>query len=280
MLLASLISVLIVLTISFTLLKKRDTIVIYTINIFVPTLVLTIWQAVFEGEIYATYYGLKSNRLMRLTVDAVSFFGSTMSIIFHIMSVLLLLSIYVSYRCPLIHSRLFRLPNWIKYQIIIDLFAVLCSLFVIFSYKFIDAALSAICLSIILFTTFIITIAISFMTLYCCIERYYRGKMWKKQKNNELILLISTVTCVTPPNVVDIFGFAISASVAMILLFPNCEWAANLLVFATKCEVYCVRVRTVVIAASTLIALPVYRKSLSNIIRCRLPHGIKAVKHI
>ncbi|VDK43865.1 unnamed protein product [Anisakis simplex] len=188
------------------------------------------------------------------------------SVLFRVMSVILLSSIYLSFKRPVVHNRYFGLRNWICYIVAADIFTVIFSSVLIAGITHFGGWIPEVMLIPLFLITSAITVVLTVLAFNMVIRYYCRGSTAGNDRSSEIGVLISTIIYATPPNMWNFFGVVLSLTTVCAYVLNN-DTADVFYLTAATCQYYLVRLRPLILTLSTLGSLPAYRKAIRDIFK-------------
>uniref|UniRef100_A0A915BN65 G protein-coupled receptor n=1 Tax=Parascaris univalens TaxID=6257 RepID=A0A915BN65_PARUN len=264
-----------VLYLSIAHMERKDITNLCTLHIFIPLQLLNIVQCVEITLRYFECYGRRFSFALRLTDAASMFFGTLNLLTFRVLSVALLFSTYCSCRYPIIQKRFFGLNNWLKFLMIFDVMAVIFAVFTVIESALLTTSFIVATLHLILYITII---AVTIAAIRAVAVYFHRKRNMEGNRSNQLRLLLSTMLYALPPNILGLPSLPISISFVFICTNPSDQIAFAVYRKANLAQDILVQLRPIILALSTIIALPSYRKASLKIFA--LKQRIATIKRI
>ncbi|KHN86530.1 hypothetical protein Tcan_11591 [Toxocara canis] len=266
------VSTLFILYLAFFLLPLRDIINLYTINIYVPMLSLAIAQLIFHIDYYFAYYGVGSKLCLIIVSRVVLFLNALNAVNFRITSITLLISIFCAYRFPLTYKRFFSLRHWIKYLLILNTLSVTFSIMYTVMEQFWDptGTLSIAVVLPIFIAAFLFTVLLTILALISILRNLRRRTHHQSSPpSREQRQLLTTVIYITPPNLTNLPGLFISILYILEVFSTDVRPLKAMMTDVFTLQNIAVQLKPIIVTLSTLIALPIYRKALLDLLKRR-----------
>uniref|UniRef100_A0A0M3I9P1 G_PROTEIN_RECEP_F1_2 domain-containing protein n=1 Tax=Ascaris lumbricoides TaxID=6252 RepID=A0A0M3I9P1_ASCLU len=148
--------------------------------------------------------------------------------------------------------------NWLKFLMIFDVIAIIFAVFTVIEFALFTTSFIVATLHLILYIAIIVVTiaAIRAVVVYFRRKRHIEGS-----KSNQLRLLLSTMLYALPPNILGLPSLPISISFMLMCTNPSNKAAFAIYKKANLAQDILVQLRPIILALSTIIALPSYRKA-------------------